>query len=478
MLKRILARWKLLLAILILLPLVLLGIAQWMLHRLLTPTSLVARMEESLNCRVELTSASANIWSLPATVSLNGLKLAPRDADADSGKALDQRQPLNPKTVVMTLEQANLQVDLWSLISGNLNIHDLLLKNVNVTSNTTADGTNSLSALFGKPATVAGKPNPKLEKEIKLPTVGKPAAPNEGHPFNVRDLPVASALRGAKVEGVSIEFKSDQRKEIFRFENAGLSLNDVQFDPAALGNKNHATLDLRSKFIIISKRKLDEINPATGKQVIERFEQANLGIALNGSFSPFDPKTGNLAGIPFALSLEKDSTLNEVVAIQRISQKMKRWERYGLSFAPLPDEVVMTETSKVNMIYEQPKLTVASDLILKFDNYELILHQGSWLDLASNQCKFEIEIIGSKSVSDQAVKDFTGSLIKKVGEGVGATLGSKVTQLFTKEKLILPDGRLSVPMGLTGDIGKPEVEDRVTPILENALLNLIVGGLN
>ena len=383
---------------------------------------------------------------------------------------------MNPKTVVLTLEQANLEVDIWSLLRGNLSIHDLLLKNVNVTSNTTADGTNSLKTILSKPATVAGKANAAVEKEPKAPS--QRGVPKEERPFNVKDLPIASALRGARVEGVTFDIRSDQRKEMFRFENSALTLKDVQFDPADLAAKNYANLDFQSRFIIISKRKLEQINPATGKQVIERFEQANLGIGISGIFAPFEPATGNIAPIPFELSLHKDSTLTDVTAIQRISQKMKRWERYGLFFAPIPDKVVMMETAKANMLLQQPKLTVGSDLVLKFDNYELILHEGSWLDLVSNQCKFEINIIGSKTVSEQALKDFTDSLKKKVGDGVGETLGTKVAGFFQKEKLILADGRLSIPMGLTGDIGKPEVEDRVTPILENALLELLLPGLN
>ena len=59
-----------------------------------------------------------------------------------------------------------------------------------------------------------------------------------------------------------------------------------------------------------------------------------------------------------------------------------------------------------------------------------------------------------------------------------STLADKVTKSFQKENLILPDGRLSVPMGLTGDLSKPEVDDRITPILESALLEALIPSLN
>ena len=61
--------------------------------------------------------------------------------------------------------------------------------------------------------------------------------------------------------------------------------------------------------------------------------------------------------------------------------------------------------------------------------------------------------------------------------GQDGIAGDKVISLFKKEGLILPDGRLSVPMGLTGELTEPEVDDRITPILENAVLESLIPGL-
>ena len=91
MLKRLCARWKLLLTLFLLTPVILWAIAQWMVSRMLQPEALVARLEASLNCRAEVTSASANLWSLPATVQLEGLTLVRRVPAASLRAAVDAR---------------------------------------------------------------------------------------------------------------------------------------------------------------------------------------------------------------------------------------------------------------------------------------------------------------------------------------------------------------------------------------------------
>jgi hypothetical protein len=462
MVKRILKRWKWWLLVLLLLPLVLLGVAQWILSSMLTPDALVARLEATYNCRAEVTSASADLWSRPAKVTLVGLKLSPRDADADQATPLAQRQPSDSKKAILSLANASLTVDLWSLLKRDLNVKDLLLQNVSLATTTSMEGINNFNIMMSKPALVAGKPNPALQAVAQDPNA-TPESKTTSGPFTVKDLPLASSLGSAKLENLRMDFRSDKKRQNLRFENVAFSLTDVQIDANNLAQENQLAFQLDGDFFIIGKRK---------------FEHANLGVQLSGKFQPFDAKTGQLAPMRFHVALEKDSKLREIAAIERISQKMKKWERYGLTFKPLPAEVIVLKDCTADFVLAQPKLSVDSDLTLFFDNYEVILQKGGWIDLDTNECKLDLYVIGSQSVSQQALQDFNDSLKKKIGDTIGSTLGEKVTKLFKKESLILADGRLSVPIGLTGDLSKPEVEDRVTPILENALLELVLSGLN
>lgn len=462
MMKRILSRWKLLLAILILVPVLLLAWAHWWISKSVTPEALVQRLEASLNCRAEIASATADMWSVPAKISIQGLRLVKRDETADNAKPLAGREKLDPKTASISLEQASLEVNLWSIFKKDISIHDLLVQNATIRSEKSEEGVGSLQTLLAKPAVVAGKPNPEL-------SAAAPATSTEPHvtvaatkPFNIKDFPLASAIKGARLEHVRLDFKDMKTRQLVRFEDASLSLNDVSVNPGNLKASNHAELSLDGRFQVFAKRLA---------------EQINMGVKLDSNFAPFNPQTGEFAAIPFAVTIQEGSSLQDLPALERISQKMKKWEKYGLKIQPLPARAVLLKTANVNMTYDAGKLDSKSDLVLFLDNYELEMKQGSWLNAGENTCDLKLQVTASKEVSEKALKDLLDSVKKKIGDSLAEPIFEKVTDLFKKQSLILADGRLSIPMGLTGALDKPEVEDLITPILENALLSAIIPGL-
>ncbi len=463
--KRLLRRWKALLALLILLPVLLLGVAQWLASSQLSPESLVQRIESSLNCRAEVTSATASLFSFPAKLEIQGLKLAPRDADADAAKPLHDRTPLKIGDAGVAIEAASLEINLWSLLTGDLSVRDIVVQRLNFASSTNAAGVNSTRVMLEKPATVAGQPNPRVQK----PAVAAPKSSPDSNvqkattpPLTVADFPFVSSARSIRIEGIRVDARSEKRKELLRWDAGSFTVEDLAIHPTDLASGNHAKLQLGGRLQIIGKRKV---------------YHADLGLAVLGDFAPFDPASGELAAIPFQVSIAKDSVLNEVPALQKISSKMKRWEKYGLKFADLPDSVKVLEDSRVSFSYHLGKLDVLSPLQVKMDHYTLELSKGGWLNVGDNQCSLEIRITGSPSVSEKTLLDFSTSLKGRAGEAMGATLYEKIASLFKKQNLILPDGRLSIPMGLTGDLGKPEVEDRVMPILEQGLIQSILPNL-
>jgi len=478
MLKRLCARWKLLLTLFLLTPVILWAIAQWLVSRMLQPEALVARIEASLNCRAEVTSASANLWSLPATVQLEGLKLAPRDADADQAKLLSERQPLDPKASIFAIQSAKLEMNPWALLRGQLNVRSLVVQVVNLNSDTPLSGVNTLNQMMAKPAIVAGKPNPAL---IPDPTSGPgtdPAQPaNEPKPLNGRRLPVAAIIDSARIEHVRLDFKNEKRKELIRLEDASWNLKQFALDPGNLAKSNQAAFDFDGQFLLVAKRKTTEKNPETGKFLLEKYEQLNLGLHVDASTALFDPKSGLLGPLPFNVTIAKDSIIEDLPALLKIGKKMGKWEKYGLILPPLPNRVKIGEASTVTMNYTQPRLLIDSDFSLILEGYEIILHRGSWMDYAANTCELNLNFLGSPAISQKALSGFTKKLKDKLGDTLGGTLGDKVISLFKKEGLILPDGRLSVPMGLTGELTEPEVDDRITPILENAVLESLIPGL-
>ena len=115
------------------------------------------RIEATYNCRAEVTGGSVNLWSLPAKVTLKGLKLAARDADADAARPLAERLPLEGKAVILGVENLDLSISLWGLLKRNLQLDDLLVQQVNVYAETPESGVSSLNALFARPLIEIGR---------------------------------------------------------------------------------------------------------------------------------------------------------------------------------------------------------------------------------------------------------------------------------------------------------------------------------
>src|SRR5260221_14261022 len=75
--------------------------------------ALIQQIESQWNCRAGLDASTASLFSSPAKVELKGLKLAPRDAEV--AKPPGQRAPMDPKTVALSMDHAELSVELWDL---------------------------------------------------------------------------------------------------------------------------------------------------------------------------------------------------------------------------------------------------------------------------------------------------------------------------------------------------------------------------
>ncbi len=460
MITRLLRRLKLWLLLMLALPLLLLGTAQWMLSRAATPAALVARVESTYNCRAEVTAASANLWRLPAQISLSGLKLAPRDADADTAKPLGERSLLAGKSILVAVDQLTLELNLWAVLTRSLNIQKLLVQRVNILCENPVEGPSELHTLFTRPSIVAGQPNPALTAKTEPPTA--PATPEPAHEFHARDLPLAPEIAQARLEQVRVDFKNMKSRQVLRFENANLDIQQLLIDSGNLAQKNHAALGLDGRFQIIGKDKV---------------RQVDLGVQIHADTAPFDPRSGTLKALPFQVRIAQGSTLQDLPALQKISEKIQKWERYGLLLAPLPDQIIIDQNLSMDVIYGGHQLTTQTDFTLPLQDYELTLHQGSWCQTVDETCLLDLQIKASPAVSSRALAGLTASITQKIGTSLGTPAAEKLIASLRAQGLILPDGRLSVPMTLTGPVGKPKVEDQLTGILMKAVLDGVLGGL-
>ena len=111
--------------------------------------ALIQQIESEWNCRAELDASAVNLFASPARVELKGLRFAPRDAEI--GKAIAQRAPLDPKAVEASIDYSELSVELWDLIHGKVNIKKLRYNGLGLRGEVDEEGKNSLDKLFSSP---------------------------------------------------------------------------------------------------------------------------------------------------------------------------------------------------------------------------------------------------------------------------------------------------------------------------------------
>ncbi len=456
-----------------------LAVGLWLAKGQLTPDSLVRRLEAEKNCRARLDGCVASLF--PPRVTLTGLLLVPRDAEADAAKPLASRAAIaDVNDTVIRCGTADVELSLWALAMQKLDVTNLLFKDVEVKFNIFANGDNSLKALFEKPETVAGQPNPKAakhadpaektaKKEKKEKPAPKPATVEgdeepEGPRFQASDLGLPASLKLAKLENARIKVRNKKTKSAFELYGLNLTLSDIAVDPGNLAKDNRASLELATHLAVDSRK-------------VEKLRYCDLNLTAGGKITPFDPATGFLNPDTLVeVGILKGSLLQGLPVFDKFQSKLEPLAAVGIKL-PLINGKTTTQTDarlKVN-VYDNI-LRVTDDVPLTFEDYGLTLRAGSWLDLATENHQFTSVLTASEVHSAKALGDAKSFLTGTLGQP-GEKIYQKVVDVMVREN------RLSLEFLSTEDIGKPKVElqgplAKPKELLKEALSGVLGGVLD
>ncbi len=445
--KKLLSRWKLLLGILVLLLALVLPCLQWWLNANLTPEKVVKRLEAKYNLRAEIDSVSVSILSSPAKLTLKHVVLVPRDAEADAGKPLAARSRVEaPKKVGLGLNLATAEFSLWQALLGNFHIENVVVDYLRLNTEQDAAGVDGFSAFFKKPHTANAAPEAKTE--------GTEPAPNA--PQSARKL----AVNSLSIKDFRLDSRSLKKRQTYSLQDASLNLSKLRLSGSGFQTGTSPQIKLNGRFLLIGKGKAEQLNIALSAELTEP-------ISLDANSQPTE--------VPFTVKLGQGSKFSELPAIERMNEKMKRWEKYYLVLQPLPSTAAVLEDSVVQFRYTPETLTNLTDLQLNLDAYQLLLKKNSLLKLKEETCQLELLLTGSPAASQQIISDFRSALTSKL-DSLGATLHEQVIKVFRQENLLSAESCLTIPMTLTGPTGKPEVEDNITDILKDALWKSLLSG--
>ena len=420
------------------------GIAlQWVARSQVSPARLVAKLEAAHNCRAEVESAEVRLFSWPAMVEIRGLRMVPRDAVAAAGTPLAQRSPVAVGETMIAADRLILEMNLWALLTGNLEVKRLVLDRPDVRGVRSKKGAKSLEAMMAKPMAVAQDALPVAAAAAAVaPTeTGDEADEAEvpAEPFRAADLPFAASLEEVRIRNGSYQLRNDKKRTVTEVRDFTAALTGVRIDPGNLAAANEATVSAGCRMMIDNRQ--------LGVRTLD------LLLTLDGKVQPFNAATGLLSDdMGFEVVARQGSVVNRIPTLVRLAERLEKLKKdIGLALE-LPAEGVLTRDTVVKAAVRGQQLVVTEGVLFAFDTYRIKLDAESWLSLTDEQHRFEGRLQGSTEVSRKAlagVDDFFRKKDARLAEIVRKNILTKITS----EK-----GLLSIPFESTGEIGHPEVD--------------------
>ena len=280
-----------------------LALLVWLALRQITPENVVHELEAACNARVQLDGCSLSLFSSPARLELNGLHFHPRDDQADRATPPSTRPPIKISNTYFRMRRGVVEMDLAALLfRREARVTSLLIEMGDVKYDILPNGDTSLRALFHRPATVGGKPNPALAALAPVAAVvasaatqtsqtAAGAAPDESPdtsddadsgpipPIHARELGAAIALDKLSLVEARVRVRNRKTRAVTELNQLHLEITGLAVDPSRLAEAKPAGLTLRSRVWVDGGRK----NPG---------RLAELQARLVGTLTLFDPASG------------------------------------------------------------------------------------------------------------------------------------------------------------------------------------------
>jgi hypothetical protein len=404
---------------------------QWWVAAKITPEAIVGRLEGQRNCRASVQSVSVRMFSFPARVEIQGLRVVPQDESA---------KPATPGETFIDVQQMLLEVNMWSLLAGELDVHRALIDGVAMQTAKWTEGGNSLRLLLAAPGT-GSRPAPQpvtLEDTDEIPAPDPGGSAEGERPFHISGFPVTSKLREARIRNATWTILNRRRDSVQQFRDCSFVLTGLTLDPGNPANGGSANVSAGTRLIIDSKR----LNLRT----------IDFIVALDGKYQLIDPATGYFNNnFLFEITVKNGSHLNRIPTLVKLNERLDKLKTgLGLAFE-LPPEATLTADTVLRARLDDGVIRLTDDVFFPFDTYQLALDQDSWLSLRDEEHVFTGRLLASGPVSTSAVTGLREFLQKRSGA---------LTDLVSKtilEKILNKDGQVELPFESRSEIGRPKV---------------------
>ena len=389
-------------------------------HRVLSKNFLVAKIEESIDSRVQVGELGVNVFAIPARVVIRDVIIAERDEAAKEGVPHDERSAL--KGGPIRIGEIAFDLSLRELLSKRIKVSQLRVEGARVDMVMDREGKLDIEPLFAAPPE-------KREKQ------------KQSKGLNAKDsADLVTELDRVLIESTSFKLIIEKTGLEIIGSDIRADFSDIRVDPQALEKVNEAQLDFAGRFEAFSSRK--------GRQ-----QYGRLGLDGPARVRLFDPATGALAPdaeIEFAIS--KDSYVSaKAPYIIRLWQLTDALHKIGLKTDPLPDKLDFGSERVLSASYAGSRLDLREAVSLVIEDWELLLDGGSWAHFGNEEHASTAKLIAGAKVSK-----FVGENLKKLTDAAPEEVRAKLLQQFTTQLFV--DDRLTLLATTGGPLSDPKVK--------------------
>jgi hypothetical protein len=344
------------------------------------------------------------------------------------------------------------EVKLEDLLNKRLFVQNLRIISPVVREIQDDQGKGTVEKLFRKPkngeAEQTGANNPPpgpVTAQTQKPTLAKD---KQDYAFSAHS---ASIERG--------QFTITNKKMQVKISELDLTLSDIDVDTTNLKEHNRVRASLSSLIEVMGEARIGGVKRPV--------QLANVKLSGESNVIPMDPVTQSWAPTSMLkLTLAQGSVLAGHMTMGDVAGKeMKKLQEYGVDLSPVKIGGALLEPAVMDATFKNNRLTLRKHTRFALPEYEVVLHQSSWLDSAKDQHELELKLSCGASLQTRLQK---GIAKAKLGD----SLASAVIKALSDES-----GRMTFDIESKGSLSEPSVRPKIDRLLKNLIRGEGLGDL-
>ena len=382
----------------------------------ITRDFIVAKIEKSINSRIQIKDLDVHFYGLVGTVDLKDVIISQRDSNADDKVPHDQRSKIESGDI--KVKSASFNLSIWEILSKKILVEEIDFDGMVVNVTLFEDGDSSIEKLFAKPD------KKKRSKKVKK--------------FNANDNEkFVTMIKEIKFSDLEVNLIVEKTQLAVKGSGIDIELLDINVNPKQLDTVNNAKVKVSGTFDLHSL----DTDAEYGMIVARGESDVTLFNTENGDLEP---------DMVVAITVGSESYLtSKIPVISKLWKVTDVVKKFGVKSFKLPEKVTFKNDQSVRVGYKLGVGTLLDPMSIKIKGWELEFLAQSWLGSGN-----DMHDVGVKLHIGNAISNKLGGLLSKSSK-VEGLLGK-----LTGGDSLLENGKLTLQIGSSGELSKPKIRLR------------------